>query len=187
MLDNLFDPNAPGSRHRAASSSNNNNNSNNNSSNNNSINNSSNNSNSTSNNNNSNNNNNNNANINNIPSIQSTLNTVNGTNPSSLVDTDMSIPLAENAKQSVEDAKDPYLVDVDVDVDGVMMDGLDQVEYMNRGGGNTLNGRFYAEDDERGMLMDEDGDLYNDQGSRYISEPISRTLEALALEGLTEF
>ncbi|KAG2211914.1 tyrosine phosphatase family-domain-containing protein [Mucor mucedo] len=80
------------------------------------------------------------------------------------------------------DAKDPYLVDVDVDVDGVMMDGLDQVEYMNRNAGNSSNSRFYAGDDDDIM---EDGDEY--EGTRFTTEPISRTLEALALEGLTEF
>lgn len=86
-------------------------------------------------------------------------------------------------KHKVEsDAKDPYLVDVDVDVDGVMMDGLDQVEYMNRNVGNSSNSRFYTGDDDDPM---EDGDEY--EGTRFTTEPISRTLEALALEGLTEF
>lgn len=135
---------------------------------------------SNSNNNNNNGNNSNNNNSNSNPSPE-------GSNPS-LADTEVCVPSVENIKQgNEENTKDPYLVDVDVDVDGVMMDGLDQVEYMNRGVGSTANGRFYNENSEDGLLIDEDGDLYNEQGSRYISEPISRTLEALALEGLTEF
>lgn len=86
-------------------------------------------------------------------------------------------------KHKVElDAKDPYLVDVDVDVDGVMMDGLDQVEYMNRNVGNSSSSRFYPDNDD----TMEDGDEY-EGGTRFTTEPISRTLEALALEGLTEF
>jgi hypothetical protein len=89
-----------------------------------------------------------------------------------------------------DSTKDPYLVDVDVDVDGVMMDGLDQVEYMNRGVSNTAGGRFYANEKDGVVLMeDELGEVYgtNEQGTRFTTEPISRTLEALALEGLTEF
>jgi hypothetical protein len=96
----------------------------------------------------------------------------------------------ENArlKSELDSTKDPYLVDVDVDVDGVMMDGLDQVEYMNRSVGGSVVNRFYGDGDDDGLLMDEEGDIYGgEQGTRFTTEPISRTLEALALEGLTEF
>lgn len=99
-------------------------------------------------------------------------------------------PPMENArlKSELDNAKDPYLVDVDVDVDGVMMDGLDQVEYMNRGAGGSGGNCFYGDDDDDLLLIDEEGDIYGgDQGTRFTTEPISRTLEALALEGLTEF
>lgn len=74
--------------------------------------------------------------------------------------------------------KDRYLVDVDVDVDGVMMDGLDQVEYYNRLGQQKKdldeNAQYYENQDGEYLLEDETGE----------TEPISRTLEALALEGL---
>lgn len=99
-------------------------------------------------------------------------------------------PPMENArlKSELDSTKDPYLVDVDVDVDGVMMDGLDQVEYMNRSVGGSVVNRFYGDGDDDGLLMDEEGDIYGgEQGTRFTTEPISRTLEALALEGLTEF
>lgn len=90
---------------------------------------------------------------------------------------------SDKHKNDTDNTKDPYLVDVDVDVDGVMMDGLDQVEYMNRTSGNTSGNRFYSEDDD---VLD-NGDEYGADGARFTTEPISRTLEALALEGLTEF
>lgn len=130
----MFDPNAPGSRHRTTSNNNNNNTNN------------------------------------------QVVNT-NNASPS-MANTETGAPSVDTTKLSNEDTKDPYLVDVDVDVDGVMMDGLDQVEYMNRASGSVSNNRFYGEGNENGLLIDEDE---NEQ------EPISRTLEALALEGLTEF
>ncbi|KAL9550925.1 hypothetical protein MBANPS3_004499 [Mucor bainieri] len=93
-----------------------------------------------------------------------------------------------HGRNETDHTKDPYLVDVDVDVDGVMMDGLDQVEYMNRANGGTSGSRFYGDGNDDVLLMDDEGDIYNgEQGARFITEPISRTLEALALEGLTEF
>lgn len=91
-------------------------------------------------------------------------------------------------RSELDNAKDPYLVDVDVDVDGVMMDGLDQVEYMNRANGGSAGNRFYGDGSDDVILVDEEGDIYNaEKGTRFTTEPISRTLEALALEGLTEF
>ncbi|KAI7867730.1 tyrosine phosphatase family-domain-containing protein [Spinellus fusiger] len=73
--------------------------------------------------------------------------------------------------------KDQYLVDVDVDVDGVMMDGLDQVDYYN----HDFRTRFY--NDKAGADVLEEEEIYEEE---YPSEPISRILEALALEGLTD-
>lgn len=81
------------------------------------------------------------------------------------------------SKDTLASGKDRYLVDVDVDVDGVMMDGLAKVEYYNRLGSDEFgrNGRRNYEDVGDGAsLEDEDVEI----------EPISRTLEALALEGL---
>lgn len=171
MLDNLFDPNTPGTRHRSSTNNTNLNNGNNNINNNTSL--------SSVNNNNSN----NNTNSSLLPSITtSVIDDVYAASSSSAA--------SENARHrnDVDNAKDPYLVDVDVDVDGVMMDGLDQVEYMNRAGGGSSVNRFYGDGNDDVLLMDDDGDIYNgEQGTRFTTEPISRTLEALALEGLTEF
>lgn len=74
--------------------------------------------------------------------------------------------------------KDRYLVDVDVDVDGVMMDGLDQVEYYNRLGHDqrdTADGYYEPEGGDGIMMVD---------STTGEAEMISRTLDALALEGL---
>ncbi|KAI8986446.1 tyrosine phosphatase family-domain-containing protein [Pilobolus umbonatus] len=89
-------------------------------------------------------------------------------------------------EDDIDDTKDPYLVDVDVDVEGVMMDG---VGYMNCGGSVSGINRFYGDDDDDILLTDEGfNEVYGaEQGTRYTMEPISRMLEALALEGLTEF
>ncbi|KAI8388070.1 tyrosine phosphatase family-domain-containing protein [Radiomyces spectabilis] len=109
---------------------------------------------------------------------------------------DMANGSSEDVKEDLETSpsSERYLVDVDVDVDGVMMDGLDQVEYYNRQSGYFPEDfgrttRFYADNDGEGVLLveDEHGDLYDDgSGTRFTGEPISRTLEALALEGLSD-
>lgn len=156
-MDNLFDPNSP--RHRSSPSigTNGNNNSTNNTS-------------ATS----------TGTNANNTPQMLSTP----GTDDEVFtMNTSSTHVASDKHKNDSDNAKDPYLVDVDVDVDGVMMDGLDQVEYMNRAVGNVSGNRFYAEDDD---VLD-NGDEYGADGTRFTTEPISRTLEALALEGLTEF
>ncbi|KAG1147882.1 hypothetical protein G6F37_003715 [Rhizopus arrhizus] len=81
------------------------------------------------------------------------------------------------------------LGNVDVDVDGVMMDGLDQVEYLKRGVTSSSNLHLYINgEDYNMMLTDEElAEIYEaEKGSRFDTEAISRTLEALALEGLTD-
>ncbi|KAL7310842.1 protein-tyrosine-phosphatase [Mucor circinelloides] len=191
LLDNLFDPNATaGTRHRSGSTMINNN------------------SNNSSNNNNNNNNNGssgagggvngsngsnhvssslnaNNSSINAMTPSTPGMDDVYATATSSSIASESS---TRHGRNETDHAKDPYLVDVDVDVDGVMMDGLDQVEYMNRANGGSSGNRFYGDGNENVLLMDNEGDIYNgEQGTRFITEPISRTLEALALEGLTEF
>ncbi|KAG1469569.1 hypothetical protein G6F56_003184 [Rhizopus delemar] len=92
-------------------------------------------------------------------------------------------------KKEIESTKDPYLVDVDVDVDGVMMDGLDQVEYLKRGTSNTSSIHFYMNGDDYNMMLTEEelAEIYDaEKGARFTTETISRTLEALALEGLSD-
>jgi hypothetical protein len=164
-LDNLFDPSAtPGTRHRTTSANN------------------------TSNNNNINNSNSNNLISNTNNSSNTPLVTSISNDEPFTTSTSTTHVTSEKHKGESDNAKDPYLVDVDVDVDGVMMDGLDQVEYMNRGVGNSSSSRFYADGDDDMLLSDDEGDVYGgEQSTRFITEPISRTLEALALEGLTEF
>lgn len=148
LLDNLFDPNTPGSRHRQSPNNTSTTNTN---------------------------------GSNNTPQMPLTP----GTDDESFtINTSSTHVVSDKHKGDSDNAKDPYLVDVDVDVDGVMMDGLDQVEYMNRNVGNSSSSRFYAGDDDNTM---DDGDEYGGEGTRFTTEPISRTLEALALEGLTEF
>ena len=85
------------------------------------------------------------------------------------------------SKDTGSPSRDRYLVDVDVDVDRVMMDGLDQVEYYNRYGHHYRINDNDDDDDEgdrdscgNSMLDEETGE----------TEVISRTLDALALEGL---
>ncbi|KAI8089983.1 tyrosine phosphatase family-domain-containing protein [Halteromyces radiatus] len=70
-------------------------------------------------------------------------------------------------------SNDQYLVDVDVDIEGVMMDGLDQV----------YSG-YYDNDNSDGLMVDDLGIMYDDNSTSRYMEPISKTLEALALEGL---
>lgn len=162
LLDNLFDPPAtPSTRLRTTSGNNNSSN-------------------------------NNNSNSNNMSSNANNIGSANLGNSTSIdesftIKSSTTHVASEKHKSESDTAKDPYLVDVDVDVDGVMMDGLDQVEYMNRGVGNSSSSRFYADGDDDMLLIDDEGDLYGEQGTRFTTEPISRTLEALALEGLTEF
>ncbi|KAG0170660.1 hypothetical protein DFQ30_002175 [Apophysomyces sp. BC1015] len=88
-----------------------------------------------------------------------------------------------NENQSITERsqdQDQYLVDVDVDVDGVMMDGLDQVEF-------GRSSRYYRDDEQDDLIFEDmDSEAYDDGRSRYAVEPISRTLEALALEGLND-
>lgn len=84
----------------------------------------------------------------------------------------------EERIEEQKSTKDQYFVEVDVDVDGVMMDGLDQLEYQSRLGQDEFGRqRSYYRDqkrDSQGLGEDEEEEM----------EPISRTLEALALEGL---
>lgn len=159
-MDNLFDPNTPGTRHRSGTGNNlvgNGNGSNNTLS--------------------------TNANTNgNNGAQQLSISSGNDSYTTSNFSTHVS---SEKLRSEAENAKDPYLVDVDVDVDGVMMDGLDQVEYMNRVVGNSAGNRFYV--DGKDGVLDDEGDYAGEQGTRFTAEPISRMLEALALEGLTEF
>lgn len=158
LLDNLFDPNTPGTRHRSGT-----------------------------------NNNGNGSGSNSALSANANTNGNNGSqqlssasgNDAYTTSTSSTHVSSDKLRSETENAKDPYLVDVDVDVDGVMMDGLDQVEYMNRGVGNSAGTRFYV-DGEDGVLDDEI-EYAGEQGARFTPEPISRMLEALALEGLTEF
>ncbi|CAO3622879.1 unnamed protein product [Cunninghamella blakesleeana] len=78
--------------------------------------------------------------------------------------------------------KDQYLIDVDIDVDGVMMDGLDQVQYYKRAAGFFNDDEGEQVDD---VIIDDQGNIYDDgMGPRYTTEPLSRMLDALALEGL---
>jgi hypothetical protein len=98
----------------------------------------------------------------------------------------------ERRQRRPHDPNNQYLVDVDVDVEGVMMDGLDQVQYYNRAAASSGTHHHHHQhhhdsdqddlerEDERGA---ERATIYDD-ASRYALEPISRTLEALALEGL---
>lgn len=148
LLDNLFEPNTPGSRHRSSPNT--------------SITNT--------------NGSNNTPQMASMPGIDDEAFTIN---------TSSTHFTSDKHKGESDHTKDPYLVDVDVDVDGVMMDGLDQVEYMNRNVGNSSSSRFYTGDDNN--VMDDGDDVYGGEGTRFTTEPISRTLEALALEGLTEF
>lgn len=78
--------------------------------------------------------------------------------------------------------KDQYLIDVDIDVDGVMMDGLDQVQYYKRAAGFFNDDEGDQVDD---VIIDDQGNIYDDgMGPKYTTEPLSRMLDALALEGL---
>ncbi|KAI8328745.1 tyrosine phosphatase family-domain-containing protein [Chlamydoabsidia padenii] len=77
----------------------------------------------------------------------------------------------DNKEQVQQRDPNQYLVDVDVDVEGVMMDGLDQVQYYNRAA-------------KSGIDVDVEERVNEYEDSRYTLETISRTLEALALEGL---
>jgi hypothetical protein len=110
------------------------------------------------------------------PSVQSTLVSKADDDTFTTNSSSTHVP-SEKHKSESDNTKNPYLVDVDVDVDGVMMDGLDQVEYMNRGVGNSAGNRFYADGDDDVLLMDDEGDIYGgEQGTRFTTEPISRTL-----------
>ncbi|KAI9321883.1 tyrosine phosphatase family-domain-containing protein [Dichotomocladium elegans] len=84
----------------------------------------------------------------------------------------------KDGRQLESPSGDRYLVDVDVDVDGVMMDGLDQVEYYNRLGHDQINPQdvYFGEDGEDGVLLVDE--------TTGEAASISRMLEALALEGL---
>lgn len=169
LLDNLFEPNSPVGRHRSGTSSVSNSSS--------SI---------------GNNNNNTNGaaiannNINNVPLLPvSSTSAVDET----FINDMQSTSLELGSKKETENTKNPYLVDVDVDVDGVMMDGLDQVEYLKRGVTSSSNLHFHINgEDYNMMLTDEElAEIYEaEKGSRFDTEAISRTLEALALEGLTD-
>ncbi|KAF7728383.1 hypothetical protein EC973_006191 [Apophysomyces ossiformis] len=103
--------------------------------------------------------------------------------PSPQVSIEQSVVSSTSGRQNLQDAhqeEDQYLVDVDVDVDGVMIDGLDQVEF-------GRSSRFYrGEDghDDDHIFEEMDHDDYDEGKARFLDEPISRTLEALALEGL---
>ncbi|KAG1176571.1 hypothetical protein G6F70_005133 [Rhizopus microsporus] len=106
-----------------------------------------------------------------------------------MIDDPIVNPPQSRSKKEIESTKDSYLVDVDVDVDGVMMDGLDQVEYLKRNVANSSNARFYMNLDDYNMLLTDEelAEIYEaEKGTRFTTETISRTLEALALEGLTD-
>ncbi|CAO3612183.1 unnamed protein product [Cunninghamella echinulata] len=89
----------------------------------------------------------------------------------------------ENDDDDDDDGKDQYLIDVDIDIDGVMMDGLDQVQYYKRSAAG-----FFSDDEGDqvdDVIIDDQGNIYDDGvGTRYTTEPLSRMLDALALEGL---
>ncbi|KAK4519132.1 diphthine synthase [Mucor velutinosus] len=181
LLDNLFDPNAAaGARHRSGSNIMNNSNGGSGAGGGGSGNNGSNNASSSMASHNA-----NNSNISTMAPSTPGMDDIYATASSASIASDSS---TRHGRNEADHAKDPYLVDVDVDVDGVMMDGLDQVEYMNRANGGSSGNRFYGDGNDDVLLIDDEGDMYNgEQGARFITEPISRTLEALALEGLTEF
>lgn len=99
-----------------------------------------------------------------------------GSDAAGSVDANEDIEQEEEHAVEQKPAKDQYLVEVDVDVDGVMMDGLDQLEYQSRLGQDE-SGR------QRSYYRDQKGDNQAPNEEEEM-EPISRTLEALALEGL---
>ncbi|OBZ86857.1 putative tyrosine-protein phosphatase OCA6 [Choanephora cucurbitarum] len=191
--DNTTNTNNGSHNSASVNNSSSNNSSSNNNSSNNSNNNNSNSSNSNSSNNSNNSNNGSNSESNNISS--SNTNNNNNNNRAIRFNNKVNSPLlslnhtdsfSSNLSTPSSERKDDYLVDVDVDVDGVMMDGLDQVEFINRTTGNSSGNRFYSDVNNDMLLIDEEGDMYmSDQ--KNVTEVISRTLDALALEGLTEF